>query len=76
MLLPPLHFKLRLMKRLFKALPKDGEFFNYFCEQFSSLSKEILKEGVPFELDFRKLMKGEIFETKMKIKDKHENFRK
>ncbi|GBO40623.1 hypothetical protein AVEN_222905-1 [Araneus ventricosus] len=33
-LLPPLHIKLGLMKHFVKALPKEGECFEYLCDQF------------------------------------------
>lgn len=45
-LLPPLHIKLGLMKQLVRALPKEGECFQYLCAQFPGLSDAKLKEGV------------------------------
>ena len=32
-LLPPLHIKLGLMKQFVKALPKDGQCFQYLCDK-------------------------------------------
>ena len=69
-LLPPLHIKLGLMKQFVKALPKDGECFQYLCEQFPHLSDAKLKEGVFTGPDIRKLMKNLNFETKMLEKEK------
>ena len=37
---PPLHIKLGLMKQLVKALEKEGNFFEYFCNTFPYLSKK------------------------------------
>jgi hypothetical protein len=46
-LLPPLHFKLGIMKQFVKALPKIGNCFKYLCK---------LKEGVFVGADIRKLI--------------------
>lgn len=69
-LLPPLHIKLGLMKQFVKALSKEGECFKYICYKFSRLSEAKLKEGVFIGPDIRKLLKDEVFETKMEEVEK------
>lgn len=64
-LLPPLHIKLGLMKQFVKALPKDGDAFNYLCSCFLNLSDAKLKEGIFTGPDIRKLIKDENFESVM-----------
>ena len=34
------------MKQIFKALDKDGDYFQYICKSFPSLSNEKLKTGI------------------------------
>jgi hypothetical protein len=58
-LLPPLHIK------LFKALPKTGNYFKYLCERVSYLPEVKLKEGVFVGPDIRKLMFDEDFHLTM-----------
>ncbi|GBN54563.1 hypothetical protein AVEN_204493-1 [Araneus ventricosus] len=58
------------MKQFVKALPKEGECFKYFCEQFPGLSEAKLKEGVFEGPDIRKMMKDENFETKMETNER------
>ncbi|GBO43050.1 hypothetical protein AVEN_143492-1 [Araneus ventricosus] len=58
------------MKQFIKALPKDGECFNYFCHQFPGLFEAKLKEGVFVRPDIRKMMKDENFETKMETNER------
>lgn len=65
-LLPPLHIKLGIMKQFVKALPKDGDTFKYLASKFPRLSEAKLKEGVFVGPDIRKLMRDDIFDTKMK----------
>ncbi|GBM17131.1 hypothetical protein AVEN_251045-1 [Araneus ventricosus] len=69
-LLPPLHIKLGLMKQFVKYLPKEGECFKYLCDQFPGLSEAKMKEGVFIRPDFKKMMKDENFETKMKTNER------
>lgn len=70
-LLPLLHIKLGLMKQFVKALPKEGECFQYLCAQFPGLSDAKLKEGVFVGPDIRKLLKDEGFLSKMETKEKN-----
>ncbi|GBN15865.1 hypothetical protein AVEN_17984-1 [Araneus ventricosus] len=58
------------MKQFVKALPKEGEFFKYLCDQYSGLSEAKLKEGVFIGPDIRKIMKDENFETKMETNER------
>ncbi|GBN26339.1 hypothetical protein AVEN_84170-1 [Araneus ventricosus] len=58
------------MKQFVKALPKEGEFFKYLCDQFPGLSEAKLKEGVFVGPDNRKMMKDENFETKMETNER------
>ncbi|GBO02470.1 hypothetical protein AVEN_266198-1 [Araneus ventricosus] len=58
------------MKQFVKALPKDGEYFKYFCDQFPGLFEAKLKEGVFVGPDIRKMMKDEHFETKMETNER------
>ncbi|GBM92804.1 hypothetical protein AVEN_182696-1 [Araneus ventricosus] len=58
------------MKQFVKDLPKDGECFKYFCDQFPGLSEAKLKEGVFVGPDIRKMMKDENFETKMETNER------
>ncbi|GBM32553.1 hypothetical protein AVEN_187143-1 [Araneus ventricosus] len=58
------------MSRFVKALPKEGECFKYFCDQFSGLSEAKLKEGVFVGSDIRKMMKDENFDTKMETTER------
>ncbi|GBO42906.1 hypothetical protein AVEN_214406-1 [Araneus ventricosus] len=53
------------MKQFVKALPKEGEFFKFLCDQLPGLSEAKLKEGVFVGLGIRKMMKDENFETKI-----------
>jgi hypothetical protein len=53
--LPPHHLKLSIMKQFFKALPKTGNCFKYFCKTFPHLSEAKLEEGVFVGPDIRKL---------------------
>ena len=41
----PLHIKLGLMKQFVKALEKEGNFFEYFCNTFPCLSKKKKFDG-------------------------------
>ncbi|GBM50564.1 hypothetical protein AVEN_266786-1 [Araneus ventricosus] len=58
------------MKQFVKALPKEGECFKYFCDQFPGLSEAKLKEVVFVGPDIRKMMKDENFETKMETNER------
>ncbi|GBN50343.1 hypothetical protein AVEN_45574-1 [Araneus ventricosus] len=58
------------MKQFVKALPKEGECFKYFCDQFPGLSEEKLKKGVFIGPNIRKMMKDENFETKMETNER------
>ncbi|GBM49599.1 hypothetical protein AVEN_31300-1 [Araneus ventricosus] len=58
------------MKKIFKALPKEGECFTYLCDQFPGLSEAKLKEGVFVGPDIRKMMKDDNFETKMETNER------
>ena len=64
-LLPPLHIKLGLMKQFTKALPKDGDCFQYLVTRFPKVSYEKLKEGIFVGPQIRKLMKDNLFESTM-----------
>ena len=63
--LPPLHIKLGLIKQFVKTLSKDGDTFKYLTSKFPGLSEAKLKEGILIGPDIRKLVKDELFETKM-----------
>ncbi|GBN56316.1 hypothetical protein AVEN_16018-1 [Araneus ventricosus] len=58
------------MKQFLKALPKEGQRFKYFCDQFLGLSEAKLKEGAFVGPDIRKIMKDENFETKMETNER------
>ncbi|GBP74188.1 hypothetical protein EVAR_48238_1 [Eumeta japonica] len=59
-----------IMKQFVKAFVKQGEYFEYLCEQFSGLSEAKLKEDVFVETDLRKLLRDGNFVTKIKEKEK------
>ena len=63
--MPPLHIKLGLIEQFMKALPKDGDTIKYLTSKFPGLSEAKLKEGILIGPDIRKLVKDELFETKM-----------
>ena len=57
----PLHIKLDLMKQFVKALPNDGNCFNYIIFQFLGLSIEKIKADVFDGPQIRHLIKDEQF---------------
>ena len=64
-ILPPLHFKLGLMKQFVKALNKEGACFKYTQEKFPYMSAEKVKEGVFVGPQVRKLTKDMQFLSTM-----------
>ena len=44
-IIPPLHINHALMKQFMKALPVNGDCFNYICAAFPALIMETLKAG-------------------------------
>ena len=65
-ILPPLHIKLGLMKRFVKALDQDGDCFKYLNIKFPAITSEKIKAGIFDGPQIRKLLKDELFLTKMK----------
>ncbi|GBN94057.1 hypothetical protein AVEN_33293-1 [Araneus ventricosus] len=61
--------KISLTKQFVKALPKEGECFKYFCDQFPGLSEAKLKEDVFVGPDIRKMIKDENFEIKIETNE-------
>ena len=53
------------MKQFTKALPKDGDCFQYLVTRFPKVSYEKLKEGIVVGPQIRKLMKDNLFESTM-----------
>jgi len=64
-LLPPLHIKLGLVKNFVKAPDKLGGAFQYLREIFSELSEAKIKEGVFNGPQIRKLLKDDVFRSKL-----------
>jgi hypothetical protein len=54
------------MKQFVKALPKEGECFEYRCKKFPGLSDANFKEGIFVGPDIRKLLSDDLFEITMK----------
>ena len=69
----PLHIKLGLMKQFVKALPKDGQCFQYLCAKFPHLSAAKKKEGI-FDFD-REGCLGIIQECYNQVLGQHEGLR-
>ena len=57
------------MKQFVKALPKDGQCFQYLCDKFPHLS-DAKKKGVFVGPDIRTLMLDSKFELKMTLAEK------
>ena len=53
------------MKQFTKALPKDGDCFQYLATKFPKVSYEKLKEGIFVGPQIRHLMKDNLFESTM-----------
>ena len=68
-ILPPLHIKLGIMKQFVKALPVDGNCFNYICRVFPGMSNEKLKAGIIDGPQIRKLMNDPNFTASMTEKE-------
>ncbi len=64
-LLPPLHVKLGLMKKMVKALNKNGDGFRYLEAKFPRISEAKLKAGIFVGPQIRELMKDTHFEKKL-----------
>ena len=64
-ILPPLHFKLGLMKQFVKALNKEGLCFGYISSKFPGLSTEKLKAGIFDSPQIRQLIKDSDFMESM-----------
>ena len=56
---PPLHINLGFIKQFVKALDKDGDYFQYICKIFPSLSNEKLKAGIFDESQIRQLIRDQ-----------------
>ena len=65
-LLPPLHIKLGLITQFVKALDKEGDCFKYITQKFHLISLAKLKTGILDGPHIRKLLRDDIFITKMK----------
>ena len=67
---PPLHIELGLMKQFIKALNKEGQFLQYIMSQFLQFFDAKLKEGIFDGRQIRKLLRDEVFVTKMTLTEK------
>ena len=64
-ILLPLHIKLGLMKQFVKALPVNGDCFNYICRAFPALTIQKLKAGIFDGPQIRKLIEDPCFVQSM-----------
>ena len=58
---PRLYIRLGLMKQFGKALDKHGDWFQYICRSFPSLSSEKLKASILDGPQSRMLMRHQTF---------------
>ena len=68
-LLPPLHFRLGLMKNFVTALRKNGAAFQYLSTVFPGLSAAKLKEGIFAGPQIREVLKDIDFEELLNLKE-------
>ena len=69
-LIPPLVIKLGLMKQFVKALPKDGQCFQYLCGRFPYLFAAKKKVSIFVGPDIRKLLSNNHFESQITLTEK------
>jgi hypothetical protein len=61
--LPPLHIKLGLVKKIIKAVKKDGPVFLYLQQKFPRLSEAKIKEGIFVGPQIREITKDKTFDS-------------
>ena len=66
-ILPPLHFKLGLMKQFVKAFDRSGDCFGYICSIFPGLNYEKKKAKIFDWPQIRTLLRDQYFVTTMTV---------